>query len=66
MSGVTIPMKVAIPVWEGKVSPVFDTASRVLVVEVQNRCEITRFEAFLEPGTTNGRCYFLPNLKYFQ
>jgi len=59
---VTIPMKVAIPVWEGKVSPVFDTASRVLVVEVQNRCEITRFEAFLEPGTTNGRCYFLRGL----
>lgn len=57
-----IPMKVAIPVWEGKVSPVFDTASRVLVVEVKDQRETGRFEALLETNTTNSRCVLLSGL----
>ena len=37
-------MKIAIPTWNGRVSPVFDTASRLLVVEVGEGRECSRFE----------------------
>jgi len=37
-------MKIAIPTWNGRVSPVFDTASRLLVVEIKEDSEIARFE----------------------
>ena len=30
-------MRLAIPVWDDKVSPVMDTASRLLVVEVEDQ-----------------------------
>jgi len=36
--------KIAIPTWNGRVSPVFDTASRLLVVEVEEEGECSRFE----------------------
>ena len=36
-------MKIAIPIWEDKVSPVFDTALRLLVVEVKDKKEASRF-----------------------
>ena len=36
--------KIAIPIWNGRVSPVFDTASRLLVVEVEEEGECSRFE----------------------
>ena len=38
-------MKIAIPTWNGRISPVFDTASRLLVVEVDKGRERSRFEA---------------------
>jgi predicted Fe-Mo cluster-binding NifX family protein len=37
-------MKIAIPTWNGRVSPVFDTASRLLVVEIGKESEVARFE----------------------
>lgn len=37
-------MKIAIPTWNGRVSPVFDTASRLLVVEAADEGEYSRFE----------------------
>ena len=37
-------MKIAIPTWNGRVSPVFDTASRLLVVEIKEESETARFE----------------------
>ena len=36
--------RIAIPTWNGTVSPVFDTASRLLVVEVGEEGECSRFE----------------------
>ena len=41
-------MKIAIPVWENKVSPVLDTASRLLVVELKEGGEMSRFEIYLD------------------
>jgi predicted Fe-Mo cluster-binding NifX family protein len=37
-------MKIAIPTWNGRVSPVFDTTSRLLVVEIKEESETARFE----------------------
>jgi len=47
-------MKIAIPTWNGRVSPVFDTASRLVVVEIANESEIARFETGISE-------YFLPS-----
>ena len=49
-------MKIAIPVWEDKVSPVLDTASRLLVVEVEAQKESSRFETYLDVKDLSGRC----------
>lgn len=35
-------MKVAIPVWQGRISPVFDVAGQLLVVELNGSTEIAR------------------------
>lgn len=37
-------MKVAIPVWQSRVSPVFDTAERLLVLDVEYGRELSRVE----------------------
>lgn len=41
-------MKVALPTWDGRVSPVFDVAKRLLVVDVERGTEISRSEVDLE------------------
>ncbi len=38
-------MKIAIPHWQGRLSPVFDVCGRVMVVETDGRHEIGRSEA---------------------
>jgi predicted Fe-Mo cluster-binding NifX family protein len=37
--------RIAIPTWNGRISPVFDTASRLIVVEMGEKGEDSRFEA---------------------
>jgi predicted Fe-Mo cluster-binding NifX family protein len=49
-------MKIAIPVWEDKVSPVLDTASRLLVVELEDQKEASRFETYLDEQDLSRRC----------
>ena len=41
-------MKVAIPTWTGRVSPVFDVARLLLVVDIDDGTEVFRDEAILE------------------
>ena len=55
-------MKIAIPVWEDKVSPVLDTASRLLIVEVEDQKESSRFETFLDVQDVNRRCVRIQGL----
>jgi predicted Fe-Mo cluster-binding NifX family protein len=55
-------MKLAIPVWENKVSPVLDTASRLLVVEVKEDGELSRFEIFLDERDLSRRCLRIQGL----
>ena len=49
-------MKIAIPVWEDKVSPVLDTASRLLVVELEDQKEASRLETYLDEQDLSRRC----------
>lgn len=37
-------MKIAIPHWKGRVSPVFDVSGRLLIVDIDNGCETCRAE----------------------
>ena len=49
-------MRIAIPVWEDKVSPVLDTASRLLIVDVEDRNEARRFQIYLDEQDLSRRC----------
>jgi predicted Fe-Mo cluster-binding NifX family protein len=49
-------MKIAVPYWEGKVSPVLDTSSRLLVLEFEGEKEISRCEIPLSGSDLGRRC----------
>ncbi len=40
-------MKVAVPIWQGNVSNVFDFAHKLLIIELKNNMEVNRNEASL-------------------
>ena len=40
-------MKVGVPEWQGRISPVFDVASRIIPVEIEDRRELQRREGAL-------------------
>ncbi|MBN2560238.1 MAG: NifB/NifX family molybdenum-iron cluster-binding protein [Phycisphaerae bacterium] len=48
-------MRVAVPTWTGRVSPVFDVAKRLLVVTLDGGGEISREEAAIEEGLLTAR-----------
>ena len=41
-------MRIAIPTWDGRISPVFDVARRLLLVDVDGNAEVGRSEVELE------------------
>ncbi len=49
-------MKIAVSVWEGRVSPVFDTASRLLILDTPERGESSRYEVGLHEQTRSRKC----------
>jgi len=49
-------MKVAIPIWENRISPVFDTASRLLIAEIAKDGIKKRSETELGASELAGRC----------
>jgi len=55
-------MKIAIPVWENKVSPVLDTASRLMVVEFNEEGPTSRFEIYLDERDLSRRCVRIQDL----
>ncbi|MBW1666910.1 MAG: NifB/NifX family molybdenum-iron cluster-binding protein [Deltaproteobacteria bacterium] len=55
-------MKIAIPVWEGKISPVLDTASRLMIVEVEDKEVSSRLEIYLDEWDLTRRCLRIQNL----
>ena len=44
----SLVMKVAVPTWTGRVSPVFDVAKRLLLVTLEGDGEVSREEAAIE------------------
>ena len=55
-------MKIAIPIWEDKVSPVFDTALRLLVVEVEDKKEASRFIYYIGEQDLARKCQHIRTL----
>jgi len=55
-------MKVAIPLWQGRVSPVFDEAGRILVVDVFEGRERDRKEESLRNQNPFERAKALPGM----
>jgi len=55
-------MRIAIPLWEGKVSPVFDTATRLLVLDVNKLGEETRFLYYIDENDLTRKCHRIRKL----
>ena len=49
-------MRLAIPIWQERISPVLDSASRLLVVDLENQKEISRFEIYLDECDLTRTC----------
>jgi predicted Fe-Mo cluster-binding NifX family protein len=56
-------MKIAIPIWEDKVSPVFDTAGKLLVVEVKDHKEIARIVYHIGEEDLSWKCHRIKGLE---
>jgi len=50
-------MRIAIPIWDDKVSPVLDSASRLLIVEAENRNVASRSEIYLDEDDLSRRFF---------
>lgn len=55
-------MRIAIPVWEDRVSPVLDTASRLMVVEFNEEGPSSKFEIYLDERDLSRRCLRIQDL----
>ena len=55
-------MRIAISIWEDKISPVLDTASKLLIIDEKTQEESARFEANLLEQDMSQRCSFIRNL----
>ena len=51
-----IRMRIAVPVWGDKISPVLDTASRLQVFELVENTWLSEFETLLEEKEISRRC----------
>ncbi len=56
-------MRIAIPIWDNKVSPVLDSASRLLIVETESRNVASRFEISLDEFDLSRRFFRFQNMK---
>jgi len=56
-------MRIAIPIWEDKISPVLDTASRLLIVEIEDRDVASRFEIYLDERDLSRRCFRIQGME---
>jgi predicted Fe-Mo cluster-binding NifX family protein len=56
-------MKIAIPVWEEKVSPVFDTALKLLVVNIDKDREQSRFIYPIDENDITQKCQRIRRLE---
>ena len=55
-------MRLAVPIWKDKISPVLDAATRLLVIDLDNRRESSRFEIYLDEQDLTRRCFRMKGL----
>ncbi|HUU26807.1 MAG TPA: NifB/NifX family molybdenum-iron cluster-binding protein [archaeon] len=55
-------MRIALPVWQGRISPVFDTARKIILIEIENGREISRTEELVGEAVLPQRALKLSNL----
>jgi predicted Fe-Mo cluster-binding NifX family protein len=55
-------MRVAISIWEDKISPLLDTASKLLIVENETSKESSRYEVHLLKQDISKKCRFIGHL----
>jgi len=55
-------MRIAIPIWEDKISPVLDTASKLLIIDDKTQKKSSRFNANLLEQDMSQRCSFIRKL----
>jgi hypothetical protein len=58
-----IVMRIALPIWEDKISPVLDTASRLLVLTEKGGGKSDRFEVSLDGMDLHSRCFRIQALE---
>lgn len=56
-------MKIAIPIWDDKVSPVLDSASRLMIVETEDRNVASRFEIYLDEQDLSRRFFRIQSME---
>ncbi|MBN1627949.1 MAG: NifB/NifX family molybdenum-iron cluster-binding protein [Deltaproteobacteria bacterium] len=55
-------MRIAIPVWEDKVSPVFDAASKLLVIDYEDGRETSRLAYHIDEEDLSWKCQRIESL----
>ena len=55
-------MRIAVPIWEDRISPVLDTACRLLIIEKEEQQEAIRIETPLEEQDIHRRCLRIKGL----
>jgi predicted Fe-Mo cluster-binding NifX family protein len=55
-------MRIAVSIWGEKISPVLDTATRLLIIEHDIDSNISRFETRLPEQNISRRCSFIRDL----
>ena len=55
-------MRIVVPIWNDKVSPVLDTASRLLVLDTGIDNRVSRSEAYLDEQDISRRCFRIRKL----
>ncbi len=55
----SMKVKLAVPIWNGRVSPVMDTAHRLLLVEVVDGAEVSRTVVDLPQASADHRARFI-------
>lgn len=55
-------MKVGFPIWGDRISPVLDTALRLLVIETDGEKKASRFETYLDVQDLPTRCFRIRGL----
>jgi predicted Fe-Mo cluster-binding NifX family protein len=52
-------MRIAISIWEDKISPLLDTASKLLIIENKTQKESSRYEVHLLKQDISKKCRFI-------